>query len=362
MLYRAIIVDDEHLIRSSLTKKVNELGSIFVAGTADNGIKCLQWLDEWHADICITDVQMPHMDGLELLKHINEKFPWMISIVISSYEEFVYVRSSMQLKAIDYVLKPIERNALQEAINHAVSKLLESRRHAAMSIVLKKLQYHDKQLNQWIELVQTLQSEQMYVLIMETLTMFEQWVGNDYYILGDIAIVWIELILERISKEKGVYWLPQLPHAGMVKESISVNQRRFVFRLIAVGYLEQGTQQIFEAMQAIRPQVLHPSVEKAKLYLQEHYNQKISLQEVADAVAMSKTYLAHLFKQETGETIWGYLIDIRMKHARELLLNSNLKSYEIAHKVGYENSIRFSRLFKDTYGLNPVEYKKRLIQ
>ncbi|MEF2248786.1 response regulator transcription factor [Paenibacillus sp. IITD108] len=359
MLYSVIIVDDEHLIRSSLVKKVNELGSILVAGTAENGVKCLRWLDEWHADICITDVRMPHMDGLELLKQINEKYPWMASIVISSYEEFTYVRSSMQLNAIDYVLKPIDRNILRETINHAVVKLAEKRRLAAMSIVIKKLPYHEKQIEQWIEMAQTLQVEQMYMTVMDTLMMFEQWTGTDYYLLGDIAIVWIELILERIKKEKSVFALPQLSLSGLGDEPIPADQRIFIFRLIAIGYLENGAEQVFDVMRTIKSQLLHPSVEKAKLYLQEHYAEKISLQEVADAVAMSKTYFANLFKQETGITIWNQLVEIRMKHARDLLLNSSLKSYEIAYKVGYENSIHFSRLFKEQYGLNPAEYKKR---
>ena len=360
MLYSAIIVDDEHLIRSSLSKKVNELGSILVAGTAENGVKCLQWLDAWHADVCITDVRMPHMDGLELLKNINEKYPWMTSIVISSYEEFTYVRASMQLNAVDYVLKPIDRNALEEAINNAVSKLEVRRRHAAMSIVLKKLPYHEKQLQQWVEMVQTLQVEQMHIIIIDTLTMFEQWAESDYYLLGDIAVVWIQLILERITKEKNLFKIPQLQLEGIEMQPIAVHQRRFIFRLIAVGYLEHGVKQIFEVTRAMKSQALHPSVERAKQYLQEHYAEKINLQEVADAVAMSKTYLANLFKQETGVTIWSYLVEVRMKHARNMLLTSNLKSYEIANMVGYENSIHFAKLFKEQYGLNPAEYKKRL--
>ncbi|MCU6713116.1 response regulator [Paenibacillus sp. J5C_2022] len=362
MRYSAIIVDDEHLIRSSLTKKINELDAVVVAGTAENGVKCLQWLDEWHADICITDVRMPHMDGLELLRHINENYPWMASIVISSYEEFTYVRSSLQLNAIDYVLKPIDRSVLQEAINNAVSKLSEKRRHTAMSIVIKKLPHHEKQLDQWIEMARTIQVEQMYITVTDTLMMFEQWAGSDYYLLGDIAIVWIELLLERITKEKSMLELSRLPLADIVSEPIPAAHRRFIFRLVAVGYLEYGAKQLFEAMRVLKSQSLHPSVEQARLYLQEHYAEKINLQEVADAVAMSKTYLANLFKQETGVTIWNHLVEIRMKHARDLLLNSSLKSYEIAYKVGYENSIHFSRLFKEQYGLTPAEYKKRFTE
>ncbi|MNP75139.1 Arabinose operon regulatory protein [compost metagenome] len=83
---------------------------------------------------------------------------------------------------------------------------------------------------------------------------------------------------------------------------------------------------------------------------------------MADHVGFSKNYLSNLFKQETGTTIWNYLLDVRMKKAREMLLNTDLKLYEIADRLGYSEQIYFSRMFKERYGLSPLEFKKRIEQ
>ncbi|CAM3609082.1 DUF2961 domain-containing protein [Marinicrinis lubricantis] len=104
----------------------------------------------------------------------------------------------------------------------------------------------------------------------------------------------------------------------------------------------------------------HQTVEQVKRYVQEHYAKKIHLQDVADAVSMSRTYISNLFKQQTGMTIWNYLVAVRMQHARDMLLRSSMKSYEVAMRVGYENSIHFSKLFREHFGLNPMEFKRKM--
>lgn len=360
MFYSAIIVDDEHLIRSSLTKKVNDFEPVLAVGAAANGIKCLEWLSKWHADICITDVRMPHMDGLELLRRLNAEYPWMVFIVVSSYEDFTYVRTSMHLNAVDYVMKPVDQRVLNDALSAAVKKLERSRRLEALSIVMKKLPFHEELLQSWIEMIRTLQTERMYVLIAETLLTFDRWVGKQYHLLNELAVVWLEIVLERINQDRTIIELPECRLEELGKKPIPLDQKRLFFRVVAVGRLEYGVKWIFEVMRTMKAQAIHPSVEAAKQYLQQHYAEKINLQDIAEAVAMSKTYLANLFKQETGSTIWNCLVEIRMQHARELLLSSNLKGYEIASRVGYENSIHFSKLFKEQYGLNPMEYKKRM--
>ncbi|MGG4032885.1 response regulator [Paenibacillus cisolokensis] len=360
MYYSAIIVDDEHLIRSSLAKKVNDYRLTIAAGTAANGVKCLEWLKRWYTDICITDVRMPHMDGLELLRQIHDHYPWMTCIVVSSYDDFAYVRTSLQLNAVDYVMKPVEQSVLNAALEAAIGKLRQTRKHQALSILMRKLPHHVDMLERWVDMIQTVQMEKRQLLIVDTLEMFESWADDQHYLLNEFANVWLELVLERIKKEKVVLELPEDELPGLDEKPISLEHKRFFFRLVCVGRLQTGMQKISEVMKEIKSSATHKTVEQVEQYLNEHYAEKINLQDVADAVSLSRTYLANLFKQETGTTIWSYLVAVRMRHARELLLNSTLKSYEIALKVGYENSIHFSKLFKEQYGLNPMEYKKRM--
>ncbi|NOU90559.1 response regulator [Paenibacillus sp. LMG 31460] len=360
MYYSSIIVDDEHLIRSSLSNKLRNCDNVIAAGNAANGIKCLEWLEQYYADICITDVRMPHMDGLELIQRINQKYPWMTCIVVSSYDDFSYVRKSMQLNVVDYIMKPVEQSVLREVVEIAVDRLKRSRKDKAASLLIKKISHHTDMLERWVTNLQTMQLEKMYMLVVETLEMLEQWVEDQYYLLNELSVVWLELVLEEIKKDKIELGLEGFSECGLEHHAIPWEQVRFIYRLITVGQLEEGADQIFRVIKGMRNQPSSRTIEQVKVYLQKHFAKKINLQEVADEVAMSRTYLANLFKQETGITIWGYLISIRMQRARDLLLNSSLKSYEIALNVGYENSIHFSKLFKEHYGLTPMEFKKRM--
>jgi len=67
-----------------------------------------------------------------------------------------------------------------------------------------------------------------------------------------------------------------------------------------------------------------------------------------------------MFKKETGQNFINYLTNIRIEKAKELLRSTNLKSYEIAYKVGYDNPTYFSTVFKKLTGMTPLDYKKDL--
>ena len=98
-------------------------------------------------------------------------------------------------------------------------------------------------------------------------------------------------------------------------------------------------------------------VQEGITYLEEHFDSNISLDSMCAKLAVSKNYFCYLFKRETGESIWSYLTQIRLKKSRELLLTTDYKSYEIAYMVGYDNPSYFSRLFKKCVGQPPNEYR-----
>ena len=99
------------------------------------------------------------------------------------------------------------------------------------------------------------------------------------------------------------------------------------------------------------------SVRRCLLYIEEHYNDVITLEEVAKDVDISKSYLSMLFKQETGINFVAYLNQYRLEKAKELLVTTNMKIYEIASTVGFDSPYYFSKLFKETTGLQCKEYR-----
>ena len=102
-------------------------------------------------------------------------------------------------------------------------------------------------------------------------------------------------------------------------------------------------------------------VQQIMKYMENHYKEKISLDQIAENMYLSPFYISKLFKSETGDTPINYLISLRMEKAKELLdQNSTLSIQEAAAAVGYEDAYHFSKLFKKFYGLSPLYYKARI--
>ncbi|WHH61122.1 response regulator [Petroclostridium sp. X23] len=101
-------------------------------------------------------------------------------------------------------------------------------------------------------------------------------------------------------------------------------------------------------------------ISKSIEYIKNNYFKNIALSDVAEYVEMSRSYLSLLFKQETGINFSNFLTNYRIEKSKELLTGSNLKVYEIAEKVGFDNPYYFSRVFKETIGITCKEFKKNI--
>lgn len=93
-------------------------------------------------------------------------------------------------------------------------------------------------------------------------------------------------------------------------------------------------------------------------YFNEHYHEKISLDQIAKNMYLSTFYLSKIFKAETGDTPINYLIELRMEKARDLMESSpDLSIQTVASMVGYEDAYHFSKLFKKHFGTAPSKYR-----
>lgn len=100
-------------------------------------------------------------------------------------------------------------------------------------------------------------------------------------------------------------------------------------------------------------------VEQMIEYFEDHYAEKISLDQIADNTYLSTVYVSKIFKAETGDTPIRYLINIRLEKAKELLENGWEGSIqEVAMEVGYDDAYHFSKLFKKRYGVSPSKVLK----
>ncbi len=126
-MLNVLIADDERKICQLIEKLVDWPGlGMRVAGTAENGIEALEKIRRDRPDIVITDIRMPGYDGLDLIRLGKECNPGMEFIIISGYRHFEYAQTAIRYGVGAYILKPIRRDELTEALRKLGEKLTET--------------------------------------------------------------------------------------------------------------------------------------------------------------------------------------------------------------------------------------------
>jgi two-component system response regulator YesN len=116
-IFRVIVAEDEELILNNTVKKIHQTGFGFeVIAAVQNGKLALDKIEESSPDVLITDIRMPVMDGLELIKNVALNYPYIKTIIISGFSEFEYAKQAMKYGVKDYLLKPLESEELKAAL------------------------------------------------------------------------------------------------------------------------------------------------------------------------------------------------------------------------------------------------------
>lgn len=102
-----------------------------------------------------------------------------------------------------------------------------------------------------------------------------------------------------------------------------------------------------------------PLMEAIKKYIDDHYR-TVSLDQIAERFYLNKNYFCSLFKNSMGMSFMEYVTELRMEHAKRLLGNSTLKTYEVAELVGYSDQRYFSQVFRKITGTQPTQYRQSL--
>ena len=128
-MYRYVIIDDESLIRKGTVKKIENMRSdVTCIGEAENGESGIRLIEELGPDFVILDMQMPGMDGTQLLPYLSEHYPQMPLIVISGFRDFDYMKHAISANAVDYLLKPFSREAISGCITSAIKRFENSQK------------------------------------------------------------------------------------------------------------------------------------------------------------------------------------------------------------------------------------------
>ena len=122
-MYKAILVDDESIIRNAISTTIDWNKFNFeLVDTCQNATQAIEILKHTHIDLIITDICMPHMDGLELSSYVYNNYPDTSIVIISGYDDFNYAKQAIGIGVEDYLLKPITKNALIERLSEIRSR------------------------------------------------------------------------------------------------------------------------------------------------------------------------------------------------------------------------------------------------
>jgi two-component system, LytTR family, response regulator LytT len=120
----ALIVDDEQLAREELSYLLTDIPDIEVLQTASNGIEAVKLIEQLEPDLVFLDVQMPGLDGLAVIEQVREKAaPLPHFILTTAFDQ--YAVEAFRLQALDYLLKPVEKDRLAESVARARRTLEE---------------------------------------------------------------------------------------------------------------------------------------------------------------------------------------------------------------------------------------------
>lgn len=125
------------------------------------------------------------------------------------------------------------------------------------------------------------------------------------------------------------------------------------------SFMEYLIQLLTRAEQELnKDQKTSTAVNTLRAYLDEHYSENISLEDLSSLVFLSSKYISDMFRSETGITITEYITAKRIDQAKQELLNSNTKIYEIADHLGFHDVKYFNKVFKKQVGISPLQFRK----
>ena len=123
-MYKTLFVDDERLIREGISNLIDwERITGQELTLAENAKVALKYLEHEKYEIVISDIYMQDMNGIELAKCIKGKWPDVVVILLSAYEDFDYARKAIEAGVFKYLLKPVIPEELEDAVNEAISQV-----------------------------------------------------------------------------------------------------------------------------------------------------------------------------------------------------------------------------------------------
>lgn len=407
-----LIVDDEAFAREAVANTIAWQDHGVQVFQASSGAEALALMEQQEIHLLMTDIRMPAMSGLELIEEVHRRGYDPGIIVLSSYNEFELVRSAMQLGAEDYLFKP---TMMPKEIQEAVLRILEKKRKSAVReeppearsreylgrfLQGEKRKPDEKLPASWKEMwdkrevavitVRLFHYQKCLLQVFEDdLNLLQFSIGNvlgeilgqerghevfrmnhkEYAIVtwkmeretGDQAMAEIsERLLSGFTFLKLYYGMSAAAGVSSFGQGLEQLGRKHAQSVELCSRADPDVRKILFAREAKGQGAMKREMYQALNFIGENLgNPGLSLSMVADSIGVSKNYFSRIFKESMGVKFVDYVTKQRMEQARNLYLNSDLKIYEIAEKVGYSDWHYLYSLYKKTYGHSLSKEKEK---
>ena len=410
---RIIVVDDDKIIRMGLIKILNKLFENHeIVGDFQNGLLAFEYLkeNEGQVDLVITDIKMPIMTGIQFVEKANKELKHPpIFLVLSGYDEFTYVRDTMKYGAFNYLLKPIKKDELKKVVEEVEIKIEELKKkdkimNKSIEVIKKDFfkhllfsnsdinirtdkslleniqldegyyyqmvvlpinkeekEFNNKLLNSYFkEVSNNNKIEYIYFLYNDNVYIVFYFNGNEISNISDVTNLIDEKSNVFIENGISVFILECTNKIWEVREHSKLVRKvkeKMLYNKNSKKYYVDDLNELSDILEDDKNLYSATSIKLAIQFITKNFNNNITLKDVADEVFLSQNYLSELFKKETGEGFYEFLSNYRVKRAKELLVTTNLKIYEVAESVGYNDSITFGRAFKKITGTTPNNFR-----
>ena len=329
-LIKVMIVEDEKVYLDDFLKQVNwETEGFEIVATAQNGRMGLYQYDLFHPQVVITDISMPKLSGLDMIKNILYQDPTVIFVVLSSYDEFSYARQAIKMGVKDYILKiEMTPKYLREKLCK-IKKDIEKLHTALLSTYSLNLQ----------KLI--LEGQQDMARIQE---LFDPFYNQLSILQGELKKITLQIFQNQYTALNKKNDFKPLEVNSISNLSLFIKNHILLLESLETFTYSQNYSMV---------------VTRAITYMTQNYiNPNLRVEDIAYEVGMSPSRLSVLFKKETNKTIIDMLTDIRINNAKNLLKDNQYRVYEVAEMVGYKSTQYFSTIFYKQTKILPTDFRK----
>lgn len=407
-MYKLLIADDEPLERQAIRYFIEnshlEIGEIL---ESENGTATVKTAMEEQPDIIVLDIKMPGLTGLEAMERIIAVSKKCKVIFSTAYNYFDYAVKALKLNAMDFLVKPVKKELLISVINKAIDELDTENSTEQKGLKLDDVMQilGNKILGELV--IGRIDEETLYYL--DAIGVDSNTGGQVFAVkmeneLNNNKMQKLQSILQKDLYDAGYQSITKINHRNLslivfspessLKRKITPAVETIlssIFRDLRMAYTcscgiefedisgieqsysdacgfivkfsENGTEHTWDPQKEWNKsfksdkQSIPPEIQLACNYILEHYRGKITLDKIAKEVKYSKYHISRLFKQYMNITIVDYLIRLRIKKAKEFLLDGSYSIKQISYMVGYSDPNYFTWAFKKHEGITPAKFR-----